>query len=38
MLDDAGRPRPELYIEDRLHPSRQGYALWIPRIEPFLRD
>jgi lysophospholipase L1-like esterase len=38
MLDDAGRPRAELYLDDRLHPSSRGYALWIPRIEPFLRD
>ncbi len=38
MLDGAGRPRPELYLDDRLHPSRLGYLLWIPLIEPFLRD
>lgn len=38
MLGDAGRPRPELYLDDHLHPSRAGYELWIPRIEPFLRD
>jgi lysophospholipase L1-like esterase len=36
MLDTAGHPRPELYDDDRLHPNRAGYALWIPRIEPFL--
>jgi lysophospholipase L1-like esterase len=38
MLDESGQPRTELYSEDRLHPSRQGQVLWIPRIEPFLRD
>jgi lysophospholipase L1-like esterase len=38
MLDAAGRPRAELYVEDRLHLNRQGYALWIPLIEPFLRN
>ncbi len=38
MLDGAGRPRAELYAEDRLHLNRQGYALWIPLIEPFLQN
>jgi lysophospholipase L1-like esterase len=38
MLDAAGRPRAELYLEDRLHPTREAYALWAPRIEPFLRE
>lgn len=38
MVDPSGKPRPELYIGDRLHPSRAAYALWIPRIEPFLRE
>lgn len=37
MVDGEGKPRAELYLEDRLHPSRAGYELWIPRIEPFLR-
>lgn len=38
MLDAEGRPRRELYIADGLHPSPAGYARWIERIEPFLRD
>jgi lysophospholipase L1-like esterase len=38
MLDAAGRPRAELYAADRLHLNQQGYALWIPRIETFLRN
>jgi len=38
MVDGEGRPRAELYLDDRLHPSRAGYELWIPRIEPFLRE
>ena len=37
-LDASGRPRQELYIGDGLHPSAAGYALWVPRIEPFLKD
>ena len=38
MVDASGKPRAELYIEDQLHPSSAAYALWIPRIEPFLRE
>jgi len=38
MVDAGGRPRSELYLDDRLHPARAGYELWIPRIEPFLRE
>ena len=37
-LDDAGRPRPALFRDDRLHMNGQGYALWVPRIAPFVRD
>ncbi len=28
MLDDARRPRPELYAEDGLHLSAAGYRVW----------
>ncbi|MDB5730994.1 MAG: lipolytic protein family [Variovorax sp.] len=28
MLDDAGRPRPELFRADRLHMNEDGYRLW----------
>ncbi|RPD46032.1 GDSL-type esterase/lipase family protein [Paracnuella aquatica] len=28
MLNDAGRPRPELFVSDSLHMNRQGYVLW----------
>jgi len=38
MLDQLGRPQPELYLSDALHPSATGYALWGPQIEPFLRN
>lgn len=29
MLDADGNVRGELYLEDRLHPSKEGYAIWI---------
>jgi lysophospholipase L1-like esterase len=32
MLGEDGKPRPELYVADQLHLSRQGYERWIPRI------
>ena len=28
MLDAAGRPRAELFLDDRLHMNADGYALW----------
>lgn len=36
MLGPDGRPRPELYIEDGLHMTPAGYALWARLLEPYL--
>jgi lysophospholipase L1-like esterase len=36
MLDANGRPRPELYLQDRLHPNAKGYAIWTSVIAPYL--
>jgi lysophospholipase L1-like esterase len=36
MLKD-GKPNPELY-RDPLHPSAKGYALWVEKLRPVLRD
>ncbi len=36
MLDAAGQPRAELFIEDRLHMNRAGYDLWREIIAPYL--
>lgn len=36
MLDPAGQPRAELFIEDRLHMNRAGYDLWKQIIAPYL--
>ncbi|MBX3747997.1 MAG: hypothetical protein KF833_22040 [Verrucomicrobiae bacterium] len=42
MLDDAGQPRPELFLADRLHLNPDGYALWAsilaPELETWARD
>lgn len=37
MLDERGRPREELYREDRLHLNEAGYALWKGVIASYLR-
>ncbi len=36
MLDAAGQPRADLFIEDRLHMNAAGYALWREIIAPYL--
>ena len=36
MLDAAGQPREDLFIEDRLHMNAEGYVLWRGIIAPFL--
>ena len=36
ILGPDGRPKRELYIWDRLHPSAKGYALWTSSIKPTL--
>jgi lysophospholipase L1-like esterase len=37
MLDAAGRPRQELFLEDGLHMNARGYAIWRDLIAPILR-
>lgn len=38
MLGADGRPRAELFGEDRLHMNAAGYAIWRERITPHLRQ
>jgi lysophospholipase L1-like esterase len=35
MLDQAGKPRAELFLEDGLHLNREGYRLWSQVLEPY---
>jgi GDSL-like Lipase/Acylhydrolase family len=35
-LDARGEARPELFVEDRLHFSPEGYKLLIERVRPFM--
>jgi lysophospholipase L1-like esterase len=36
-LDARGEPRPELFVEDKLHFSPEGYKLLIGRVRPFVK-
>ena len=36
MLGADGQPRPELFIDDRLHMNGAGYALWREVVAPYL--
>jgi lysophospholipase L1-like esterase len=35
MLDRAGKPRPELFLDDGLHLNREGYRLWGRVLKPW---
>ncbi len=37
MLDAAGKPRPDLFVEDQLHLKPAGYAIWTKTLAPFLK-
>ena len=36
MLNDKGRPEPELFLEDSLHMTGKGYMIWEKQIRPFI--
>ena len=38
MLGDDGKPRAELFIQDGLHLSRAGYALWTSILRPYITN
>ena len=37
MIDDEGKPRSELFLDDNLHMNKSGYAIWKKAIEPYLK-
>ena len=37
MLGDDGQPKPDIFVEDRLHMNAKGYALWTEIVGPYLR-
>lgn len=36
MLNDNGRPEPDLFLEDSLHMTEKGYEIWKEQIRPFI--
>lgn len=36
MLNEAGQPRPEIFVDDELHLNRQGYEIWTQVVRPVL--
>jgi lysophospholipase L1-like esterase len=36
-LDSKGQPRPELFVEDKLHFSPEGYKVMVERVRPAIR-
>ena len=36
MLNDDGKPRPELFREDGLHMNDKGYAIWNKKLRPYV--
>jgi len=36
MLDTEGKPKADIFIEDKLHMNAKGYAIWQQLIEPHL--
>ena len=36
MLDENGKPREDLFRQDRLHMKRNGYEIWIKVLKPYL--
>jgi lysophospholipase L1-like esterase len=37
MLGEDGKPRKELFVDDGLHMSQEGYAIWNKLMEPILK-
>jgi lysophospholipase L1-like esterase len=37
MLGPDGKPKPDIYVSDRLHMNAKGYAIWISAVLPYLK-
>ena len=37
MLDENGKNRPELFVEDMLHMNQEGYKIWQQALLPYLK-
>ncbi len=38
MLDESGKPKPDIFQRDKLHMNAKGYELWKGIVQPFLND
>lgn len=36
MIDDEGKPRTDIFLDDNLHMNTEGYAIWRRLIAPYL--
>ncbi len=37
MLNEQGEPKPEIFIEDKLHMNAAGYKIWQTALAPYLK-
>jgi lysophospholipase L1-like esterase len=37
MLNDQGKPKEDIFIEDKLHMNAKGYEIWKEVIQPYLK-
>ena len=37
MLNADGLPKPEIFIDDKLHMNKAGYDIWVPILKKYLR-
>ena len=37
MLGLDGKPKPDIFVDDKLHMNAKGYALWTRVVEPYLK-
>jgi lysophospholipase L1-like esterase len=37
MLLDDGSPMPDIFLGDKLHMNKNGYAIWQKAIQPYLK-
>jgi lysophospholipase L1-like esterase len=38
MLGDDGKPKPDIYLNDKLHMNEKGYALWTRVVNEHLKS
>ena len=36
MLNEKGEPKPEIFVEDKLHLNEKGYAIWREVLAKYL--